>query len=80
MNILVIGGTGWLGANIVRRASDMDHQVLVFHRGVSHTDRDLDVPHLHGDTISIASHADQLAEFAPEAVIDTTQFRTDTTQ
>ena len=80
MNLLVIGGTGWLGANIVRRALDMDHEVLVFHRGESHTDRDPDVPHLHGDTISIADHSEELAEFAPEAVIDTTQFRTDTTK
>ena len=80
MNLLVIGGTGWLGANIVRRALDMDHEVLVFHRGESHPDQDPDVPHLHGDTISIADHAEDLAEFAPEAVIDTTQFRTDTTR
>lgn len=80
MNILVIGGTGWLGAAIVQQALDTDHEVLVYHRGEMHSDHHPNVTHLHGNTLHIANHADQLADFAPEAVIDTTQFQTDTTQ
>jgi len=59
---------------------DGGHNVMVFHRGIHHTDLDPDVPHIHGDTISIVGHVTELLEFSPDAVIDTSQFRADTTQ
>lgn len=79
MKLLVIGGTGRiLGHAIVRRALDAGHEVLVYHRGQHHSARDPDVPHLHGSTLEIADRAHDIRRFGPEAVIDTTQARTDT--
>lgn len=33
MNVLIIGGTGLTGKNIVKMLLDLDHQVTIFHRG-----------------------------------------------
>ncbi len=79
MKLLVIGGTRFVGPAIVRRALERGDEVLVYHRGMHHSGRDPDVPHLHGSTLQIGDHHAEIQAFAPEAVIDTTQFRTDTT-
>lgn len=80
MRLLVIGGTGFVGTGIVDQALISGHDVAVFHRGHSHSERDPDVPHIHGSTMGIDSHISEIDGFNPDAVIDTTQFRTDTTQ
>src|SRR5690242_17046087 len=33
MNILIIGGTGFMGPPLVRRLAAMGHEIAVFHRG-----------------------------------------------
>src|SRR5438128_9032657 len=47
MNILVIGGTRFIGPHVVRALADAGHDVTVFHRGESPCDPS--VRHLHGD-------------------------------
>lgn len=80
MKLLVIGGTGFVGTGIVEQALISGHDVAVYHRGESHSELDSDVPHIHGSTMEIDGHLSEIDSFNPDAVIDTTQFRTDTTQ
>ena len=80
MNILIIGGTGFFGRTVVQRALDVDHDVLVYHRGSTEPDLDSEVPHIHGSTFEIGNHVESIKEFRPDAVIDTTQFETKTTE
>ena len=47
MRILVIGGTGFIGAPLVRQLARMGHTVTVFHRGS--TRADLPAEHILGD-------------------------------
>ncbi len=79
LRLLVIGGTRFFGPAILRRALDHGHDVLVYHRGSLDPLRDRDVPHVHGSTLDIADHLSEIIKFRPDAAIDTTQFRADTT-
>ncbi len=63
MKILVIGGTGFLGAPLVRELDRLGHSVIVFHRGI--TPANLPAEHILGSR-------EQLAELRPrvDVVID----------
>ena len=80
MRLIVIGGTGFVGPAIVEQALTSDHDVAVYHRGQSHSELDPDAPHVHGSTLEIGGHIQEISGFRPDAIIDTSQFRTDTTQ
>jgi uncharacterized protein YbjT (DUF2867 family) len=47
MDVLVIGGTGFIGSHLVRLLAQAGHSVRVFHRGK--TQPDLPAEHIHGD-------------------------------
>src|SRR5438874_4355368 len=47
MDVLVIGGTGFIGPHLVRLLAEAGHAVRVFHRGKSQPD--LPAEHIHGD-------------------------------
>jgi nucleoside-diphosphate-sugar epimerase len=47
MDVLVIGGTGFIGPYLVRQLAAMGHSVHVFHRGKSRPD--LPAKHIFGD-------------------------------
>jgi nucleoside-diphosphate-sugar epimerase len=38
MKVLIIGGTNFIGPPVVRRLTDLGHQVAVFHRGQTDAD------------------------------------------
>ncbi|NQW17759.1 MAG: NAD-dependent epimerase/dehydratase family protein [Chloroflexi bacterium] len=80
MNLLIIGGTGFFGPTVVQRALDAHHDVLVYHRATHDRERDPDVPHLHGSTLEVGQHIAAIKDFAPDAVIDTSQFMAETTE
>ncbi|TAN24413.1 MAG: NAD-dependent epimerase/dehydratase family protein [Acidobacteria bacterium] len=68
MRMLVLGGTGFLGAPLVGHLRRAGHEVAVFHRG-----RDCKDPegHFHGDRRELLAFAPAFARFNPEVVIDT---------
>lgn len=69
--ILVLGGTRFVGRRIVEQLVARGDQVLVVHRGVSEPDPWVEVAHLHCDRAQLASHRAAVADFAPDAVVDT---------
>ena len=69
MNILVIGGTGFIGRHVVRQLSRQGHQVAVLHRGGRTADLPGGVKTFLGDRNSLAQNA-AIRRFAPEIVVD----------
>ncbi len=80
MNLLVVGGTKFIGRAVVERAVELGHKVAVYHRGQTEPEGMSDVLHIHGDNLDIADHIEQIRAFAPDAAIDTTQAETERTQ
>ena len=73
MNLLVIGGTKFIGRAVVERAVELGHEVAIFHRGETEPEDLVDVLHIHGDNLEIADCIDAIKSFEPDAVVDTTQ-------
>jgi nucleoside-diphosphate-sugar epimerase len=73
MRVLVIGGTGFIGAHVVGQLAGQGHTTAVYHRG--HTQRALPerVHHIINphSTLPIGSFPRELFEFTPEVVIHT---------
>ncbi|HVB39643.1 MAG TPA: NAD-dependent epimerase/dehydratase family protein [Terriglobales bacterium] len=68
MRVLILGGTGFIGAALARVMTRQGHVVGVFHRG-----RECEVDngvHFHGDRVQLNACANRFADFAPEVVID----------
>jgi nucleoside-diphosphate-sugar epimerase len=53
MQILVIGGTSFIGPYVVRRLVSQGHQIAVFHRGQSKAEPPANVEHILGDRSAV---------------------------
>jgi nucleoside-diphosphate-sugar epimerase len=80
MNILILGGTRFIGPHVVRRLSAEGHKLTVFHRGETETDLAASVRHVHGDFAEFAEHVAELRALAPDVVIDMVPFREEDAQ
>ena len=70
MKVAVLGGTRFIGRAIVEELVAARDEVLVVHRGQLEPGDLPQVPHLHCDRAELASHRQELAAFAPDAVVD----------
>ena len=70
VRVLVLGGTCFLGRRVVERLHVRGDSVLVAHRGRSEPAPWISVRHLHTDRTHLAEHTGTIAEFAPDAVVD----------
>ncbi len=70
MNVLVLGGTGFVNAAVVRRLATQGHAVTVFHRGETQANLPASVAHLHGDRTALPAFATEFRRFAPEVALD----------
>ncbi len=70
MNILVLGGTGFIGAPAVRLLAEAGHRVAVFSRGRRGADLPAGAVSIAGDYQHLADSAAEFRRFAPESVID----------
>ncbi len=70
MRVLVIGGTGFIGPDVVQCLSRMGHKITLFHRGQTMADLPPGVQHLLGDRRHLADFADEFKRLAPQVVLD----------
>ena len=70
MRILFIGGTGFIGPQVVGRLVEMGHEVTVFHRGETRAELPEGVNEIHGDRRDLASFAADFKTAAPDVVLD----------
>ena len=75
MNILILGGTKFIGPFVVRELVELGHEVTIFHRGETEQDLPPSVRHLHGDFANFNEHVDALRGLSPEVVLDMAPFR-----
>lgn len=70
MKILLIGGTGFIGHNVLEQLVDAGHRVAVFHRGVTQRTLPDGVFEIKGDRNQLASQRREFSDFAPEVAVD----------
>ena len=74
MRVLLIGGTGSMSTRIAELAVEQGHDVMVVSRGRRALPEGLPVKTLACERVDLRSHAADLAQFAPEAVVDSICF------
>lgn len=70
MRILILGGTQFIGPDVVRHLVGQGHPVTVFHRGKTEADLPPTVAHLHGERQNLGAFAEEFKRLAPETVVD----------
>ena len=72
--VLVLGGTGFLGAHAVHALANEDAEVCIFHRGQTEAELPASVRHIHGEFSSFREYVEELLAFEPEVVVDLVPF------
>ena len=70
MRILVIGGTNFMGPQVVRSLSEQGHEITVFHRGQTQANLPRGVREILGDRRPLSNSANELKSLTPEVVLD----------
>ena len=70
MRILVIGGTGFIGPDVVTRLTGMGHEIALFHRGQTKADLPSGVEHILGNRRQLVDFVNEFKRFAPQVVLD----------
>lgn len=74
MRVLLIGGTGSMSTRIAELAVGLGHDVMVVSRGRRAMPEGLPVKMLTAERAELRAHAPELAQFAPEVVVDSICF------
>ena len=80
MNVLVIGGTRFVGRAIVGELLRRGHTVTIYHRGRHEVEFSRPVAHVHGDRRDYPLFQADLARLSPEAVVDVIPMNADDTR
>ncbi|MCH7740082.1 MAG: NAD-dependent epimerase/dehydratase family protein [Chloroflexi bacterium] len=70
MRVAVIGGTAFIGRALVHQLAKAGHELLVFHRGLTHADLPEGVEELLADRRDLFENRQRFREFKPDVVVD----------
>ena len=70
MRVIIIGGTRFIGPEVVRQLLRQGHEITVFHRGETNDERTVGARHILGDRASLVSFRDQFQNYRPDLVLD----------
>lgn len=70
MRVFVLGGTGFISSHVVHRLAEENHEVLVFHRGLTDHPLPVDVKRVIGDRRNLPGFSATVADFKPDVVLD----------
>ncbi|WP_062238757.1 NAD-dependent epimerase/dehydratase family protein [Fictibacillus sp. FJAT-27399] len=70
MHVLVIGGTSFMGPEVIKRLFNLGHEVTVFHRGQTKSDLPPGVHEILGDRNELLSYRATIQKLEPDAVLD----------
>ncbi len=74
MQILIIGGTRFIGPHVVRHLSDAGHEITLFHRGQTKAGLPAGVKHILGDRQRLTDFVGEFERLAPQVVLDMIPF------
>ena len=77
MHVLILGGTGFVGAHVVRELDRLGHEVTIFHRGEREPALPRTVRHVHGTFAELDAHLEGLLALDPHVVVDMVPFTAD---
>lgn len=70
MRVIIIGGTRFIGPEVVRQLLRQGHEVAVFHRGQSNDSRADEAYHIFGDRTDLTSFRDRFKKFGADVALD----------
>ncbi len=70
MRVFVLGGTGFISSHVVNCLVKDDHEIMVFHRGLTDHPLPVDVKRVTGDRRNLPDFSDTIASFKPDIVLD----------
>jgi len=70
LNVLIIGGTRFIGFAAAKHLIGLGHTVTLFHRGETGKDLLPDLRHIHGDRKKLTTYRDTFAKLSPDIVVD----------
>jgi nucleoside-diphosphate-sugar epimerase len=70
VRILIIGGTGIIGPQVVLRLSHMGHEAVLFHRGRTRAELPAGVAEIFADRRNLSGFAGEFQRLAPHVVLD----------
>ena len=69
MKILIVGGTRFMGPHVVRKLATEDHDVTVFHRGITTATFPESVSEIIGDRNNLKDFLKEFKKFKPDIVL-----------
>jgi nucleoside-diphosphate-sugar epimerase len=70
MNVLILGGTGFIGPHVARRLAEQGHEVTVFSRGKRRPPFPGGIRLMAGDYKRIGDYREEFRRFGPDVVLD----------